>query len=599
VAAPTQTPAAKISGWNKRDVTVDWNWSDAGVGIDPDNCETSTSSAGEGVQTLSASCSDLVGNQESDSYQVKVDKTPPVVTAAATTADSQPYVPGTWTNQTVTVVFTCSDALSGFGANPNPHVCSTVQSGGDGENTWLLTTFDQAENPGSLLFTALVDKLAPTLAPTVSPDPVELGGTATASPNAGDAHSGIATESCDPVDTSTLGTHTVSCTATDVAGNTTTQDVSYTVVQTDASAPTAAPTQSPAANGNGWNKTDVTVTWNWADETGGSGIDTANCTTSSTSSGSGAAVVLSASCADLAGNTGTEDYTVKVDKTAPSLAPTVSPDPVLLGGAATASPNASDGLSGIATASCGPVDTSTLGTFSVSCSATDLAGNTATASASYTVVELPSFTLASPALTGSVGTPYGYTFQASGTPAPTYSLGAGAPAWLSIDATTGVLGGTPPSGTTSFVYSVVATNMGGSATAGPFTVAVTSPPPASTKANLSVALSCPRGGKVGVNATCRATVKNAGPATAKSVVVALALPGSVSKVSASSGASWWGSVATWKVNSLGSGGSKSFSVTFKPRSPGWATIGAATASANPDPRWSNNVAFATMTITKR
>jgi hypothetical protein len=83
------------------------------------------------------------------------------------------------------------------------------------------------------------------------------------------------------------------------------------------------------------------------------------------------------------------------------------------------------------------------------------------------------------------------------------------------------------------------------------------------------------------------------------VVVAVALPGSVAKVSASSGASWWGNVATWKVSSLGSGGSKSFSVTFKPRYPGWATIGAATASANPDPKWSNNVAFATMAITKR
>src|SRR5262249_7268846 len=72
--------------------------------------------------------------------------------------------------------------------------------------------------------------------------------------------------------------------------------------------------QSPAANGAGWNNSDVTVTWNWTDS--GAGIDTANCTTSSTSSGEGE-LTLTASCSDNAGNSGTASYTVKVDKTAP------------------------------------------------------------------------------------------------------------------------------------------------------------------------------------------------------------------------------------------------------------------------------------------
>ena len=153
----------------------------------------------------------------------------------------------------------------------------------------------------------------------------------------------------------------------------------------DTTAPSASPTQSPTANSNGWNNTDVTVNWNWADNTGGSGIDTGSCTTESTSSGEGLGLSLSASCNDLAGNTGSATYSVNVDKTAPSLAPLVSPNPVLLGGSATASPNATDGLSGVASSSCDPVATSAPGTQTVSCTATDNAGNTASTDASYVV----------------------------------------------------------------------------------------------------------------------------------------------------------------------------------------------------------------------
>ncbi len=154
---------------------------------------------------------------------------------------------------------------------------------------------------------------------------------------------------------------------------------------TDSTPPAANPTQLPAVNGSGWNNTDVTVSWNWADESGGSGIDSSRCTTSSLSSGEGDAVTVNASCSDLAGNVGNGSYTVKVDKTAPTLAPTVSPNPVAFNGSAMASPNATDTLSGVASQSCAPVITSVAGVHSVLCTATDNAGNTALASASYTV----------------------------------------------------------------------------------------------------------------------------------------------------------------------------------------------------------------------
>jgi virginiamycin B lyase len=86
----------------------------------------------------------------------------------------------------------------------------------------------------------------------------------------------------------------------------------------------------------------------------------------------------------------------------------------------------------------------------------------------------PTFVADSPPLTAEVGSTYSYTFAAAGSPAPTYAL-TGSPSWLSINSSSGLVSGTPPSGATTFSYSVVASNSSSSnATAGPFTVAVNS-----------------------------------------------------------------------------------------------------------------------------
>ncbi|MHB1510638.1 MAG: Ig-like domain-containing protein [Acidimicrobiales bacterium] len=106
-------------------------------------------------------------------------------------------------------------------------------------------------------------------------------------------------------------------------------------------------------------------------------------------------------------------------------------------------------------------------------------GETATVTASdeadYTGDVAPTFILDSPALVATAGASYAYTFSAGGIPAPTYSLGSGAPSWLTIDSTTGALSGTVPPGTTSFSYEVIAGNSVSSVTAGPFNVAIVSP----------------------------------------------------------------------------------------------------------------------------
>ena len=98
-----------------------------------------------------------------------------------------------------------------------------------------------------------------------------------------------------------------------------------------------------------------------------------------------------------------------------------------------------------------------------------------TVSASIVVDQAPGFTAATPPTTASVGQPYAYTFAASGSPAPTFTLANGAPSWLTLDAGTGALSGTPPAGTSSFTYSITAVNSVGTTSAGPFTVTVAQP----------------------------------------------------------------------------------------------------------------------------
>jgi hypothetical protein len=231
----------------------------------------------------------------------------------------------------------------------------------------------------------------------------------------------------------------------------------------------------------------------------------------------------------------------------------------------------------------------------------DQAGNATyaaapTVNASITVDQPPTFTLDTPPTTGMAGQGYAYSFAASGTPAPTYALASGAPSWLSIDTASGALSGTPPSGTTSFTYAVVATNGGGSASAGPFAVAVSSPVNP-TDADVSVSLSCPASLAARTVGSCTVTVANEGPATARFVAAAVALPFSFSRVGTTGDGFWFGRSVMWFVGPLPSGASRVLTVSFRARTPVPAMLTAAALSENPDPDYANNLATARISVT--
>lgn len=188
-------------------------------------------------------------------------------------------------------------------------------------------------------------------------------------------------------------TTTVKWIAKDIRGNV--SGVSSARFAVETNAPTTSASLSPAAI-NGWYK-NPTVTLSADDDYAGGGagidftqyrVDGGSWTTYSapfqvTGDGSHTLEYYSV---DLAGNTeSVRTLSFQIDATAPTLAPSVSPNPVVLNGSATASPNASDALSGVASASCAAVDTSSVGAKSVLCTATDNAGNQASASAAYNV----------------------------------------------------------------------------------------------------------------------------------------------------------------------------------------------------------------------
>jgi HYR domain len=241
---PTITAAAttepNLSGWYTAPVTVHYTCDDAtsGVWIEQHPCPADHVFSDEGEQLASPSRTtvDRAGNVSAPSnvVSVKIDLTPPTITGGPTT---QPNDFG-WYNHDVDVNFSCHDDLSGIPVAAQLFPCKVSSVTTEGINTVTARrVFDRAGNESAPAgpFTIRIDKTPPVVS---VPAPITVSATSPA--GAAVNYQSGATDNLDqsPAVACTpasggifpIGTTTVTCTATDVAGNTATKQFTVKVL---------------------------------------------------------------------------------------------------------------------------------------------------------------------------------------------------------------------------------------------------------------------------------------------------------------------------------------------------------------------------------
>jgi hypothetical protein len=355
--APTTSPNA--NNWYKSPVTVsaanvlDPTLADGTVGSGVLTSPTSVTvgqNGASGTFSPSGTATDNAGNSTTKSVAtpIQIDQAAPTITGSAQNADGSAYSLGTWTNQSVTVSFSCGDT-GGSGVNssgcPSSHTFAT-----DGNNlTWTGTVSDKAGNSSSATVGDAthgyikIDKTAPMTSASPSPNNTWNNTAVTVNLTATDGSgSGVATtyytvnggnqqtySSTNKPSFSTDGTYTLVFWSVDNAGNTEshtgTDAAAHTAtINIDGTPPTIShsfehPGDGTAfpANASGWHNDNVLVDFTCGD-TGGSQV--ASCGPDATVSTEGKGQVVSGQAVDNAGNTSTIDQaTVNLDKTSPTI----------------------------------------------------------------------------------------------------------------------------------------------------------------------------------------------------------------------------------------------------------------------------------------
>jgi hypothetical protein len=374
---------------------------------------------GDGTHTMAISVTNNAGNVTTASQTIKID------TAAPSVSESYNGTAGSngWYTSAGNDTLSAGDPTSGVagltysldGGAAQPYTAPFAVSG-DGTHTVVVTATDNAGNSATATQTIKID----TTAPSVS---VAYGGTVgngwfitvgNVTASAGDATSGVAglsysldggaaTAYTGPFAVSGDGTHTVVVTATDNAGNSTAQRLTFKL---DTTAPSVSATYSGTQGSNGWYTSAGSLTLGASDTTSGvagltyslDGGAAQSYTAPFAVSGDGTHTVV-VTATDNAGNSATQTFTLKIDISRPALAESYSGSPAGNGwyiSAGLDTLTASDSTSGVAsvsyrldggpaTAYARPFVVSGDGTHTVVVTATDNAGNVSTATQTFTV----------------------------------------------------------------------------------------------------------------------------------------------------------------------------------------------------------------------
>ena len=387
------------------------------------------------ASTESRNVADAVGNSATAGPVLhnKVDRKAPVLTDDGPTP-TDPNGANGWYTSAVTNDFTATDGGSGFA--PNGDLTKSIsQSSGPNEGGAVKIASGDVEdavgNKASSINSAefQIDLTPPTITGTLDKSPASTGwynsntGAPTVSFNCSDKTpgSGLAANACPSNYTFGNGDNqSHEGTVTDIAGRSaSTHNVNGIKVDLDApSAPNATTNPAnPVANSGGFFKDTVNVSYSGSNDVGPSGVASYTATQTFNTSGTN---TYSGTATDTAGNVSNATTgQVKVDKDAPTFSSCPSAGPFLVNsglksvGPISASDGSESGVDAATSTLSGSVDTSSTGTKSVSFTAKDKVGHSATKQCTYNVNTYTFVGFSSPVDNPSVATNSAKAGQAS------------------------------------------------------------------------------------------------------------------------------------------------------------------------------------------
>jgi hypothetical protein len=198
---------ANLNGWFNTDVTVTFSAYDQLSGLASSSQPVLLSEGAD--QFASGTATDRAGNSTSTTlYGINVDKTAPTIEGYLNQAANS----NGWFNTDVTVTFSANDQLSGVASSSQP-----VLLGEGADQSVNGTATDNADNSSSTTISGInIDKTAPIINGFNNGDVLTLN--QIVNWTASDNLSGLASGSKGALDTSKVGTYTIS--AIDNAGNT-------------------------------------------------------------------------------------------------------------------------------------------------------------------------------------------------------------------------------------------------------------------------------------------------------------------------------------------------------------------------------------------
>ncbi|HVE98012.1 MAG TPA: HYR domain-containing protein [Mycobacteriales bacterium] len=422
-----------------------------------------------GRTTVSCTATDDAGNDVTRSFDVVVQDTlaPVIGVPAAQTVEATSAAGATYA-----YTATASDAVSVVTPSCEPLSGATFPLG---ETTVRCTATDGAGNTGRASFTVTVVDTTPPALTLPANQTLEAtgpsGATATYAASATDLVDGAVAATCTPASGSTyeIGTHTVTCSTRDVAGNS--DSGTFTVQVQDTTPPALDLPADIVEEATGSTGNLVTYSATATDIV--SGTVQVTCAPTSGSRFPITTTPVECSAVDGADNVANGGFSVTVrDKTAPAV--TVPPSDTIeatgpSGAAYTYTATARDVVDGEMTPTCQPRSGSTfaLGVTPVLCEATDNAGNTGSGGFSLTVVDTIAPVVTVPAdrtaeATGPGGTAVTFTATATdavaGSPAVTCMPRSGATFPLGVNTVTCTSSdGSNNTGSASFTITVVDT----------------------------------------------------------------------------------------------------------------------------------------------